>query len=157
MTKVLIGPTKVESIVLTDVVDETPVPSTKVSAEISVGDVDHDLWYIHDADIPPVRTEPANIWFPLAMLAGMRTGWPVESVEPASHALLENLHEVQEIWKYWYDWHPVELSAPSSPVPRRNPRNPEPRGTGSFFTGGVDSFHTLMRRQDKIDYLIYGY
>jgi hypothetical protein len=31
----------------------------------------------------------------------------------------------------------------------------EPRGTAAFFTGGVDSFYTVLKRREEIDALVY--
>lgn len=160
MSRILIGPTTVSQTVIGDPVRGVEMPVTKVSATIRVGTTDHDLWYVHNPDIPPIDRDYADVWLALAMLAGMRTGWDVVSTDPASESMVANLNEVQEIWNFWYGWQKVDLVVPpaSQPAPSRLRRRPivAERGTGTFFTGGVDSFHTLLRRDD-ISHVLYGF
>jgi hypothetical protein len=69
---------------------------------------------------------------------------------PATEVLLENLEQLQEVFNCWVPrLQKVNIKcggyAPCAP--------PSPR-VGSFFSGGVDSNYTLLRRKEDIDDLI---
>jgi len=87
----------------------------------------------------------------VALLEAMAANRTIEVEEQVSVSaqLLEQLKEVQAIFKCWNpDLHIVDIHAKAST---------EDRGytaVGSFFSAGVDSSHTLTRHMDDITHLI---
>ena len=84
--------------------------------------------------------------FAIAMLLpSMAAGEPLEIDLPVSELLLFNLTGIQEIF---HTWHRQFLRVPVYAKPRVEPHKPKPRvpHAGSFFSGGVDSFYTLLKR-----------
>ena len=65
----------------------------------------------------------------------------------ADHAdpeLIEGIESLMQVWTGWYpDVEPVAVSA--LPCPARSPETPL---TGAFFSGGVDSFFTVLSRNE---------
>jgi hypothetical protein len=87
---------------------------------------------------------------PLALPAAMKRGEPLELAFPVDPQLLRQLDTVQDILHTWFPPYrkvPVRADArpPSSPAP----------GVASFFSGGVDSFYTLLKHEKATDALIF--
>lgn len=51
-------------------------------------------------------------------------------------------------------WLPDELSPTTVEAKTRRPRPPS-TGVGAFFTGGVDSFYTVLEHRERLDGLVY--
>ena len=65
---------------------------------------------------------------------------------PVDPLLLYNLRGVQRVWQSWYDWaKPIEIEAPvlANPVTGTE--------TGLFFSGGVDSYFSLLGAYPDMD------
>lgn len=81
--------------------------------------------------------------FAVAMLVpSMKAGEPLEINFPISPKLCFNLPRIRDIFHAWYDdCQRVEIEAtPRSEAPERAEKR-----AGSFFSGGVDSFYTLLK------------
>jgi hypothetical protein len=85
------------------------------------------------------------------LLPAMLRGEPLTVDAGASTRLLGALHGVQGVLSTWWpEYRRVDVNAPVAPSA------PPPAGTGvaSFFSGGVDSFFTALRRRDLISHLV---
>ncbi|MBI4522970.1 MAG: hypothetical protein HY695_04055 [Deltaproteobacteria bacterium] len=86
-----------------------------------------------------------NPWLVCLLPLAMSLGEPLRLSVPIDGVLLENVSELMQLWKYWYPHLriiPVEadlLPAEASSTGRK---------TAAFFSGGVDSFFTLLRRRE---------
>ena len=86
-----------------------------------------------------------------ALYASMRLGKPLHIDGPISARLLAALPTIQEIHHSWdpsFNLIPVRAEGRCETL--ANPR----REVGCFFSGGVDSFYTLLKHQDEITTLI---
>lgn len=125
---------------------------TSVSALITVGDRRFPL--VVTSAATPIRpiVNRGDAWVPLALIPAMRENLPLVVEEPVSAALLESLPAIQSMLVEWYP----DLSV--VPVTARRART-RPRRTGDatfqFFTGGVDSFFSLLTHRDEIQTLVY--
>jgi hypothetical protein len=89
------------------------------------------------------------------ILPAMRMGLPIHAEATVSAQFLQNAQELQEIFATWLDeFHQIEIIAPSS-KPGNSMQLPSDRGTGSWFSLGVDGFHTLNRHKDSISDLVF--
>lgn len=83
--------------------------------------------------------------FAIAMLLpSMAAGEPLQFDVPVSQSLLFNLTGVRDIFHVWYPRFrrvPIEGGADADPVDDNYPRS-----GATFFSGGVDSFYTLLKR-----------
>jgi len=78
------------------------------------------------------------------MLPSMAAGEPLEIDPPVSETLLFNLTGIQDIFCAWY---PDRFQrVPILAEPRIEQRKPRVQRAASFFSGGVDSFYTLLKR-----------
>ena len=99
-----------------------------------------ELWF----DIPDSRsdslTESGNAWLVILMPLASTLGEALRIPLPVDRLLHRNIQEVQAIWKTWYPaLHRVAVTAPASENGGRG------RKTAAFFSGGVDSFFTVLR------------
>ncbi len=87
----------------------------------------------------------------VALPAAMKLGLPLHVEGPVSPQLLASIPSIQAIYHAWNpDWRVIPVSA--------EPAQPAPHGSGGvacFFSGGVDSFYTLLKHLDEIDALIF--
>ncbi|HTO74276.1 MAG TPA: hypothetical protein VMJ30_10655 [Gemmatimonadales bacterium] len=124
------------------------------------------------------RTEPEVLWFDIPeayaeSLTGVGDGWlvallplalrmkePLRLDASVDAGLLRNTEALMNIWARWYSEYPavpIEVESEHTPPPRPG------AGTGLFFTGGIDSFYSLMHydgeaerdRRPRVEDLLY--
>jgi hypothetical protein len=91
----------------------------------------------------------------LGVVPAMRVGREITCSTPVSPRLAAALPKIQQTFAKWYpqDLTPVRLVAPL-----REERTLRPtRGVGCSFSGGVDSFYSILRHSDEIDTLIFAH
>jgi hypothetical protein len=101
---------------------------------------------------PGLVAGSADFALPLSLTPAMRVARTLRLPEPISPRLLGASRLIQEVFSTWgAELEPVEVVAGT-----RAPEPPAPgRGTATFFSGGVDSFHTLLRNLDQVTHLIF--
>ena len=90
-------------------------------------------------------SQSANPWLVALIPLAVTLGEPLRLALPLDATLLDNVLELQEIWRCWYPrLAPVDVQAPvvGSGHPDASAR------TAAFFSGGLDSFFTVLRRDD---------
>src|SRR5688572_26810792 len=104
-----------------------------------------------EADTPLASTPDWEV--PLLLFKGMMAGTDVDIDEPISARMAGNLNAIQEIYTAWIGGGRVVRV--TAPVKQRQPSV----GVSVFFSGGVDSFYSLMKHRDEIDniILIHGF
>lgn len=83
-------------------------------------------------------------------MPGMRGGVPLTLEAPVSPALLDSSALIQALLHSW-DPHmrPISVKAPC-----RDNRGPLAHGVGLFFSGGVDSFYSLVTHTEELTHLV---
>jgi hypothetical protein len=110
-----------------------------------------ELEFSFDNDLLPLTGE-LDPWLVVALLPAMQAGLDLELSRPISARLLSNLETVQSILNLWdATYQKIKVMAPA----RKEPVYTGPRKTACFFSGGVDSFYTVLKRQAEIDVLIH--
>ncbi len=120
------------------------------TSEISA-DVDgFRLWYRLPRSVPYART--ADPFAAAALLPAMLQGGPLEIAPemPLSPKLGENLRVLQDIHHCWnplFGVVPIEAAtAPAAPFQD---------GSFTFFSGGVDSTYTFLKRRSELTHLVF--
>lgn len=91
----------------------------------------------------------------IATPIAMKRNEVVHAPAPVSPALLQGLHAVSEIFCAWYpELRPLKIQAELSNVPAPETESHVRYKVGSFFSGGVDSFYTLLKHSETITDLI---
>ena len=92
--------------------------------------------------------------FTALLLPAMRLGLPLELEAPVSARLLAQAREFQDVFSTWMDRYVrIRVAAPASAG--AHPAERTERGVATFFSGGVDGFHTLLRHLDEVTHLVY--
>lgn len=89
-----------------------------------------------------------NPWLACLMPLAMQRGEPVHVDAPVDAALLDGMADLARLWTAWFPpFRPVPFTVASVVGPSRSQ---ESTGRfGAFFSGGVDSFFTLLRREGE--------
>lgn len=107
------------------------------------------LWFDADASYPIGDPFLASL-LPVAMSLGV----PLEVCSPVSKVLLRQLPQIQQQWARWHDWPLIKVRAEG--IERVKTGN----GIGCFFSGGVDSFYSLLKllaSDSKPTHLIFAH
>lgn len=122
-------------------------------ARIRAGDDEHEVWFRWPGK---PGGEPAEAFLVIALFAAMRLGTELRVAGPVSARLLRNLPKVQDIFHCWdRGLRKVPVHATAEEGGERG-RSDSPRGgAASTFTGGVDSFYTVLEHHRQLDSLVY--
>jgi len=128
------------------VVPLADAPQGRISARILIEDKCQEIWF----DAAGVQlTQTANPFLAVTLLAAMATNHTLVVDGPVSPRLLQNVKRIQEIFHCWagrFQIVPVEGDAVAS--------SEEPQTVACFFSGGLDSWYTLLKHQQEITHLI---
>jgi len=124
---------------------------TRVVGEVrALGTVER-YWY----DVPPDLAEGldsgGDAWLVALLPLAVTLQTPLRVSLPVQAGLVSNLRRVMDVWASWYpgrDPVPLEVDASAAQSGRGEGR------TGAFFSGGVDSFYTVLGHAHELDDLI---
>ena len=122
----------------------------ELSFEARIGDRVEQVWMRTETPLLPT----ADAALAASVMPAMRLGGTLELAEPVSSRMLRTQREFQAIQRAWsLDWefgdpplHEVEVLAPV-----RKPPQPPPDRVAAFFSGGVDSWSTILTNPDVTD------
>lgn len=119
-----------------------------VKLESPVGNFD--LFFdIKGAELRDSVTPFVALCVPLAMTRG----WNIRCEQPISERLMEASHTIQDIIQFFRPHtQRIKLNVPTHHEPVV-----EGRTAASFFSGGVDSYYTYIKHQNRITKLIFGW
>jgi hypothetical protein len=120
---------------------------TRLTGEVTYGDrpADTELYWFEVPDKwGEFLSESGNPWLACLLPLAVRLDEPLQIDRPVDRALFENVQQLMRIWKGWYPHlHIVPVEAE---VVESGPRRDAAR-TVSFFSGGIDSFYTLLHSE----------
>ena len=107
-----------------------------------------ELYFAFPEEFAPLVAEHADAFVPALLLPAMAHGSPLEIAPSISRRLFGQLPRIQEIFA---DWFPGALEVvPVHASELRAADGAAPGQTGTFFSLGVDSFHTLLRHEEEV-------
>ena len=97
------------------------------------------IWFDTPADMQHGLTDRADPWIVLLLPVALELGEDIATDYPVDERLLVNLECAQAVLRSWYDLRRVKIDAPGA-------KPPAPKGdrTAVFFSGGIDSYYSLM-------------
>jgi hypothetical protein len=105
-------------------------------------------WFDVPQEYRNFLSENGNPWLVCLVPLAMTLGEPLKINLPVDRVLLKNVRQLQLIWKSWYPYlTKVAIEAPAADLHREGPGK-----TAAFFSGGIDSFFTILRHS-KLDFL----
>lgn len=117
----------------------------------------YDPLYFRSLSGPGLLQAGADIPLLLTLLQAMKWGRPIRVDDPVSPALVENICRYMEVFSQLHPrYQPVEITATAVPDNQSiTPKLDSGPRVGTFFSGGVDSFHTYLTHRDEITDLIF--
>ena len=97
------------------------------------------VWFDLPMQLEPTVSDRGEPWAVLLLPCAAVSGENLRLDLPVDPLLLYNLKGVQRVWQSWYPWvKPVSIEAPEVPQMVAG------TDTVSFFSGGVDSYFSLL-------------
>ena len=107
------------------------------------------VWFETTAEL---EADDGDIFLSTCLLPAMALGETLVIAKPVSPALLENVNQLQDIYSSWYPkFKKIKIQAEVN----RNTVAAPPTEIASFFSGGIDSFYSLIKNNHEITALIY--
>ncbi len=123
-----------------------------VAATVDVQGRQHDVYF--RCEQGPLWATPAAFIISALPIA-MRLGLPMRAAGAVSASFMDYVERTQQLYCFYFpDLHHVDVDVAvqaDEPAPAGAPQ----RGVGLFFSGGVDSFYSLLRHRDEITHLVY--
>jgi hypothetical protein len=111
-----------------------------------------DCWLRFPREYQPLLIESADPFLALTLLPAMILGEPLHLEGAVSPTLLANAERLQQIYRRWVaGTRTVSITINGIATTATAPGS---GGVGCFFSGGVDSFHSLLKHQQHITHLI---
>lgn len=152
----------------------TPDGRHRTFTRVRIGDDVHRLWFDTRGDVPFLEYDKGDLWVGPLMLVAMHRGENLRLADPISAGRRAKLRQIRSTFAGWFPdrlQDQTRIIAPPSnrPTPGRVerlvdrvpgtgrlPGRRDTRVAASCFTGGVDSFHTLLDRKDELGALVYS-
>ncbi len=131
----------------TDEIADDGVAISRLSGEVRYADgFTETVWFAFPASAGGLSTS-GNPWLAWMLPLATTLGEPIQMDLPVDGQFLKTAGRLLEIWCSWYPHlHPVKIEAPTLP-PSVFPAKPK---AFAFFTGGVDSFFTVLRKVPSV-------
>ena len=100
------------------------------------------LWFDLSSSFADQASTSGNPWLVALLPLAMSLGEPLRLSIPVDPFLLENCRALMGVWHAWYpELAPVTIEASTATSAQAS----DPRGIGLCFSGGVDSFTSLIK------------
>ncbi len=120
-----------------------------VSTPVAIGADCHEVWYRVEEGPLARGTET---FLAAALTPAMKVGGGLHLPGSVSPRLSASIPKIQDIFHTWYpDFKKVAVGVETKHVQPSS----SAREVGCFFSGGVDSFYTLLRHKEEITKLIF--
>jgi hypothetical protein len=122
--------------------------SRRLSFPVTHGQTQTNVWFtVRNANAAP----SGNAALAMALVPAMRAARSLVLADSLSPSLFASQTAIQKLFQNWDDrFNVVRITAPLG-----EPHQSSTGGTGLFFTGGVDSFFSLLRHREEITHLIF--
>jgi len=107
------------------------------------------IWFSTDAE---QIAGDGELFLSSLLLPAMRLGETLVIDKAVSPPLMENVDKLQDIFSSFY---PKFQKIAIETEVRRESSGPSPTEVASFFSGGIDSFYTLIKNNHEITTLVY--
>jgi hypothetical protein len=113
-----------------------------------------EIWYEVPRDLEDQLSESSNPWLVAMLPHALANGETIISDMSADPELLENLKGVTSVWCNWYSqYKPPKIIAP---VVSTAVGDTLARKSAAFFSGGVDSWFTVLRHAPELENAAIG-
>lgn len=128
----------------------------EVSATFRGPDIDETIWFRSHTPFSEDAPYAPEAFMAIGLFPAMRLGLTLRVEAPLSRELVDNLDRYQEINYRWYpEFRPTKIVSDQFTDTAGGKQGGE--GMASFFTGGVDSFHTYLGNQKELTHALFLY
>ena len=121
-----------------------------VSADFRVGNRNFHLWY-REKNLS-IETAP-DAFLAATLLPAMKAANVLNIRGEVSPLLLASAEVIQDIFSKWYpEFQKITIKAKARKAETTKKKR---KGAACFFTGGVDSFYTLLKHRAEISKVVY--
>ena len=121
----------------------------RVNVDINIANETHQLWFKSKTPL----TDNIDGFVCASLFAAMKSSVDINIGDAISEKLSGNIPKIQDIFHNWYpEFQPVNVNKTENKTARNTNH-----GIGCFFTGGVDSFYSVLKNKDRISHLIFVY
>lgn len=104
-----------------------------------------EIWFDVPEEFGSALSDSGNPWLACLLPLAVTLQEPLEITLPVDPGLREGAEALMQVWRGWY---PGVSEAIQIEVDLLEPGNPDPNArSASFFSGGLDSFYTLLRHE----------
>ncbi len=121
---------------------------TTASFSVQANGKSYDIWF-RTQDLP--NGDCSNVALAATLLPAMKLNLLLRLEGTVSPKLLEGVSKIQEIFNTWDESYNLTKVIPETVSPAKNE---DGRGIACFFSGGVDSFYTLLKNKEEITHII---
>ncbi|HEX2232976.1 MAG TPA: hypothetical protein VHG69_06385 [Thermoleophilaceae bacterium] len=119
----------------------------RLSGSLDTGTTTHPFFFSASEPISP----EIDSLYPFGLLHAMKLGGPLRLPGPVSPLLLSRAAQLQDILHVW----DRSFTKTSVEADSREPASGGGTDVACFFSGGVDSFYTVLKNRDEITDLIF--
>lgn len=110
---------------------------------------EHKLWFKTKSEINPVL----DVFLACTLIPSMKIGTPLKLDYDISSSLSNSVDKIQDIFSGWYsELKKIKVNTNGIRNVSTSGKNKE---VACFFTGGVDSFYTLLKHNSEITKIVY--
>tara|TARA_R110000787_G_scaffold73084_3_gene162806 strand:- start:7852 stop:9102 length:1251 start_codon:yes stop_codon:yes gene_type:complete len=122
-----------------------------LSFSVIANDGEYPVWI--KSPVPLMQPEAAgNALLCATLVPAMSVNQTLEIPPPVDQRLIDTSATIAEIYQTWYS----DFSLPKCNLDAESLEKKKANtNVGLFFSGGIDSFYTLLRKRDSITHLIY--
>lgn len=126
-----------------------------VESEVQ-GGVSGPLWYRLPARVSPSAEAAADALFPVGLIYAMMTDGVLRLDAPVSPSIVEHVDQIQDILLAWHgdELRRAEIDVQERSIEAKDEVSRSER-TAACFTGGVDSFYSLLKNQSDVSSLVF--
>lgn len=118
----------------------------KLIGTIDVDSEIHEYWFDFPIEYEDYLSESGNCWLLVMLPFAVKIGATISLDLHIDPMLFENIIGVVDVWRNWYkDVKRIKINAPIAKSPAGAEKSM------AFFSGGIDSWFTLLRHKEKID------
>lgn len=140
MNRMTIGP----------VVQQSDGKRIHVSAAVSTPDANIEIWFRAPEGF--LSGQPGDPFLAACLIPCMKLGLPLHIQAPVSRQLLSSVQTIQQIFHKWY---PDFAVVPVKAQDINDSEHQRAKQSAAFFSGGLDSFYTVLKNLAHIDQLIF--
>ena len=120
---------------------------------VKTSDDESKIW-VESSHPITLASDAGNAVLCASLLPAMKLDEPIHLPLWVDPQLLNNTASLQDVFKNWYK--ELSITTISTHTQSEN-KNEARRGTGLFFSGGIDSFYTLEKNKNNVTHIIYVY